>query len=99
MTGQPRVNGGRAFVILPGQGGRGISDDDLIAAYRGRPTKEVQDATWSPEYRGERWPISTSRPVSCWHELAQTWLRLARNLEHAQALLKNWGDPKFRKTG
>ena len=44
MTGQPRVNGGRAFVILPGQGGRGMSDDDLIAAYRGRLTKEVQDA-------------------------------------------------------
>jgi len=44
MTGQPRVNGGRAFVILPRQGGRGMSDDDLIAAYRGRLTKEVQDA-------------------------------------------------------
>jgi len=44
MTGQPRVNGGRAFVILPGQGGRGMSDDDLIAAYRGHLTKEVQDA-------------------------------------------------------
>ena len=44
MTGQPRVNGGRAFVIFPGQGGRGMSDDDLIAAYRGRLTKEVQDA-------------------------------------------------------
>ena len=44
MTGQPRVNGGRAFVILPGQGGRGMCDDDLIAAYRGRLTKEVQDA-------------------------------------------------------
>jgi len=28
----------------PGMGGRGMSDDDLIAAYRGRLTKEVQDA-------------------------------------------------------
>ena len=40
-------------------------------------------------------PLSKAR----FEELAQTWLRLARNLEHARALLKNWGDPTFRKTG
>jgi hypothetical protein len=32
-------------------------------------------------------------------ELAQTWLRLATDLEHAKALLEAWGDPKLPKTG
>jgi hypothetical protein len=32
-------------------------------------------------------------------ELAQSWLRLASNLEHAKALLDNWGDPELPKTG
>jgi hypothetical protein len=40
-------------------------------------------------------PLSKAR----FEELAQTWLRLARDLEHAQGLLKQWGDPKLRKTG
>ena len=32
-------------------------------------------------------------------ELAQTWLRLASDLEHAKALVEHWGDPKLSKTG
>jgi hypothetical protein len=32
-------------------------------------------------------------------ELAQAWLRLASDLEHAKALVEHWGDPKLRKTG
>ena len=31
--------------------------------------------------------------------LAHTWLRLASDLEQANALVEQWGDPKFRKTG
>ena len=29
-------------------------------------------------------------------ELAQTWTRLANDLEHAKALVKHWGDPKIK---
>jgi hypothetical protein len=32
-------------------------------------------------------------------DLAKTWIRLATDLEHAEALLKQWGDPKLLKTG
>ena len=32
-------------------------------------------------------------------DLAQTWLRLACDLEHAKALLEHWGNPKLPKTG
>ena len=32
-------------------------------------------------------------------ELAQTWLRLARDFEVAKTLLEDWGDPEARKTG
>jgi hypothetical protein len=32
-------------------------------------------------------------------DLAQTWLRLARDLEIAKALLEKWADPEGRKTG
>jgi hypothetical protein len=32
-------------------------------------------------------------------ELAQTWTRLAHDLESATALLEHWGDPKLPKTG
>jgi hypothetical protein len=42
-------------------------------------------------------PLSLSR--TRFEELAQTWLGLARDLEHARALSEHWGDPKFRKTG
>ena len=31
--------------------------------------------------------------------LAHTWLRLANDLEQANALVEHWGDPRFRKTG
>jgi hypothetical protein len=31
--------------------------------------------------------------------LAHSWLRLADDLDHAEALLEHWGDPKLRKTG
>jgi hypothetical protein len=42
-------------------------------------------------------PLSLAR--TRFEELAQTWLRLAKDLEHAKALLEQWGEPKFRKTG
>jgi hypothetical protein len=31
-------------------------------------------------------------------DLAQTWLRLARDLDHSKALLEQWGDARFRKS-
>jgi hypothetical protein len=31
-------------------------------------------------------------------DLAQTWTRLASDLERAKALLEHWGDPKLSKT-
>ncbi len=32
-------------------------------------------------------------------ELAQTWLRLAHDLEHAKALVEHWGARKIPKAG
>jgi hypothetical protein len=32
-------------------------------------------------------------------DLAQTWLRLATDLERAKALVEHWGEPKLPKTG
>ena len=29
-------------------------------------------------------------------QLAQTWTRLAIDLEHAKALVEHWGDPKIK---
>lgn len=36
---------------------------------------------------------------SHFEDLAKIWMRLATDLEHADALLKRWGGPNLRKTG
>jgi hypothetical protein len=49
--------------------------------------QEMADAAQSP--------LAKAR----FEDLARTWLRLASDLEHAKALVENWGDPKLSKTG
>jgi hypothetical protein len=40
-------------------------------------------------------PLAKAR----FQQLADTWMRLATDLEHARALLEQWGDPPLPKTG
>jgi hypothetical protein len=63
----------------------------------GDPKECREHAKHCLELAKESPPHSLAR--TSFEELAQTWLRLARDLEHAKALLEQWGDPKFRKTG
>ena len=63
----------------------------------GDPNECREHAEQCLELASKSPPLSLSR--TRFEELAQTWLRLAKDLEHAKALLEYWGDPKFRKTG
>jgi chloramphenicol 3-O-phosphotransferase len=49
------------------------------------------------ELASEAPPSSLAR--ARFEELAKTWIHLATDLEHANSLLKRWGDAKLAKTG
>lgn len=40
-------------------------------------------------------PLAKAR----FQKLAETWMRLATDLELTLSLLEQWGDPRFKKTG
>jgi hypothetical protein len=63
----------------------------------GDPKECREHAKCCLELASEAPPSSLAR--ARFEELAQTWIRLASDLERANALLKQWGNPKLRKTG
>ena len=63
----------------------------------GNPQECREHAKDCLELASEAPPSSLAR--ARFKELGRTWIRLATDLERADALLKHWGDPKLRKTG
>jgi hypothetical protein len=63
----------------------------------GDPKECREQAKRCLELASEAPPSSLAK--ARFEDLAKTWIRLATDLEHAEALLKQWGDPKLLKTG
>ena len=63
----------------------------------GNPQECREHAKDCLELASEAPPSSLAK--ARFEELAKTWIRLAKDLEHANALLKHWGDSKLRQTG
>ena len=63
----------------------------------GNPQECREHAKDCLELASEAPPSSLAK--ARFEELAKTWIWLAKDLEHANALLKHWGDSKLRKTG
>jgi hypothetical protein len=63
----------------------------------GDPKECREHAKRCLELASEATPSSLAK--ARFKDLAKTWIRLATDLEHAEALLKQWGDPKLLKTG
>ena len=63
----------------------------------GNPQECREHAKDCLELASEAPPSSLAK--ARFEELAKTWIWLAKDLEHANALLKHWGDSKLWKTG
>ena len=68
-----------------------------MGAMSGNPQECREHAKDCLEFACEAPPSSLAR--ARFEELAKTWIHLATDLEHANSLLKRWGDPKLAKTG
>jgi hypothetical protein len=68
-----------------------------MGAMSGNPQECREHAKDCLELASEAPPSSLAR--ARFEELAKTWIHLATDLEHANSLLKRWGDAKLAKTG